>query len=733
MKSKLLPLITFVVFLFGCQPTIERQNGQFYGLADLFFGTSLPSLNYSGSPYILTADIPIADIIPSISGAIVSCESNPALPVGLILNATNCVISGTPTVIQTSLPYTITATNSRGNSSAIIYIAIDANPPSALTYSGSPFTFTENLTISTVVPTYAGTITACSSLPVLPAGLTLSANCQISGTPTSPQSSISYTITGSNLYGGTNSSINIAINMEPLSSLNYASNTYIFTKGVGITPVVPTITGTAISWSISPSLPTGLLLNNTTGELSGTPSVIVATIVYVITATNTSSSITFNLNLTVNDSPPTALSYPGSPFVFSKGVTITSVNPVVTGTPVSYSVSPALPTGLAINTATGLLAGTPSVVAANAVYTVTATNSGGNTTFNMNLTVNDTPPSGLSYIGNPFVFGAGTTILSVNPTVTGTPVSYSVSPALPTGLTINTTTGVLAGTPSVITNLGVYTVTATNTGGNTSFNLTITITPGLPGPITVPSNVPYTSFSISPVGGATGYTWTVPPYATILSGQGTDSITVSYSGTCGTMGDVSVVANSGVGNSPPRVLKHILGQVMNNASAELGNMSFWTIGTDTGNGWIGGVIKGLGFGISYTYGTKSQEIDLVAAGFSSALLDTIPTIRVGEKFGNPPSGIDGFGNSHIKVELRDVSHLPLASWNMGTAGTGTPISNAGSSTTIFKNQFNGYPIGVRYLYWEDGGSDNPRFWNGYFGPGLSQAYVIIGSGCVDPY
>ena len=123
----------------------------------------------------------------------------------------------------------------------------------------------------------------------------------------------------------------------------------------------------------------------------------------------------------------------------------------------------------------------------------------------------------------------------------------------------------------------------------------------------------------------------------------------------------------------------------------------------------------------------------MAAGYSSAYLDTIPTILVGEKFGNPPSGLDGYGSGYIKVELRDATHAPVASWNMGVAGAGIAITNAGTSTTIFKNQFNAYPTGVRYLYWEDGGWDNPRFWSGYYGPGLSQAYAVIGSTCVEPY
>ncbi|MCE2712967.1 MAG: T9SS type A sorting domain-containing protein, partial [Cryomorphaceae bacterium] len=59
------------------------------------------------------------------------------------------------------------------------------------------------------------------------------------------------------------------------------------------------------------------------------------------------------------------------------------------------------------------------------------------------------------------------------------------------------------------------------------------------------------TYSISSVSGATSYTWSVPSGATIVSGQGTTSITVDYGATSG---DVSVTATNSCGTSSASTL-----------------------------------------------------------------------------------------------------------------------------------------------------------------------------------
>src|SRR4051812_30647889 len=83
-------------------------------------------------------------------------------------------------------------------------------------------------------------------------------------------------------------------------------------------------------------------------------------------------------------------------------------------------------------------------------------------------------PSNLSY-PSPQRFVAGQPMTELAPTVTGSVANYSVSPALPAGLTIDSTTGHITGTPQQAASQSTYNITANNSAGSTSFALVISI------------------------------------------------------------------------------------------------------------------------------------------------------------------------------------------------------------------------------------------------------------------
>lgn len=170
---------------------------------------------------------------------------------------------------------------------------------------------------------------------------------------------------------------------------------------------------------------------------------------------------------------PSALSYT-SPVQAVVGTALDSLSPKVTGTVSSYSVSPALPAGLSLATTTGVISGTPTEKSAQTTYTITASNAGGNTTFGWVLTVKPAAPTSLTY-SSPLEATVGTPIPSLTPTVQGTVESYSVAPALPAGLSIDRSSGIISGTATQATAQASYKITAANSTGSTSFDLSITV------------------------------------------------------------------------------------------------------------------------------------------------------------------------------------------------------------------------------------------------------------------
>ena len=175
--------------------------------------------------------------------------------------------------------------------------------------------------------------------------------------------------------------------------------------------------------------------------------------------------------------PPAALSYTTSTSVYTRAQMILLNCPTSTGGPVtSYSVSPALPTGLSMSTNTGIISGTPMTVTARATYVVTASNSFGSSTASLSITVNEAAPAGLVYTPSSALYFVGTPIAADSPTSTGGPVtSYSVTPTLPAGLSLSTSTGIISGTPTAVAATASYTVTASNSAGSTTAIATITV------------------------------------------------------------------------------------------------------------------------------------------------------------------------------------------------------------------------------------------------------------------
>lgn len=171
---------------------------------------------------------------------------------------------------------------------------------------------------------------------------------------------------------------------------------------------------------------------------------------------------------------PSALDYP-TQAVFVVG-TPRVVTPTVVGTVTQYVVAPALPPGLALDRATGTVAGTATAVVATAVYTITASNSAGSASDQIEIVVNPAAPQTIVY-ASPQRLTVGAAV-SIVPTVTGGPVAqWSITPALPGGLGFNAQTGAITGTPNTARAEAPYSVRASNVTGAATFVLTLAVVP----------------------------------------------------------------------------------------------------------------------------------------------------------------------------------------------------------------------------------------------------------------
>ncbi len=230
-----------------------------------------------------------------------------------------------------------------------------------------------------------------------------------------------------------------------------------------------------------------------------------------------------------------------SPASLTGGTVGTAYSQTVTqtglvGTP-AWSVSVGtLPAGLSIAGATGVISGTPTT-AGTASFTVSVTNDAGCTQTKVysiavacpTLVFTNTTATSAT-IGTPYSLNAG---------VTGNTASvvYSVSSALPAGLSLDTATGVISGTPTAITASATYVVTATQTVACfATQSYTFAVTPpcsavvlGLASIPNATVGTPY-SQTFTATGGTTGatYTFSTPaPQLSVLAGNG---LTLSAAG-----------------------------------------------------------------------------------------------------------------------------------------------------------------------------------------------------------
>jgi len=171
-----------------------------------------------------------------------------------------------------------------------------------------------------------------------------------------------------------------------------------------------------------------------------------------------------------------ALSGVGSPPVITSASTANgtvgsafSYQIAATNTPTSFGAT-GLPAGLSVNTTTGLISGTPTGAGGTSTVTLSATNSVGTGTETLTLTITGVPLITSATTANGKVGSA----FSYQIAATNTPTSFGAT-GLPAGLSVNTTTGLISGTPTGAGGTSTVTLSATNSVGTGTGTLTLTV------------------------------------------------------------------------------------------------------------------------------------------------------------------------------------------------------------------------------------------------------------------
>ncbi|MGK5068778.1 IPT/TIG domain-containing protein [Janthinobacterium sp. RT4P48] len=295
-----------------------------------------------------------------------------------IITATQAAVAGVNTVATQT--YTLTVSS-----------AMEITPAS-LPAAQVTVAYSQQLTASGGSAPYSYAVSAGS----LPAGISLNSSGVLSGTPTAAGSfTLTVTVTDAHLYTGaksyTLSVSSAAVVLAPASLANA-------TATVPYSATLTATGGTApYSYAVVGTLPAGLSLNAATGVLSGT--------------TNVAGSFPFSIK--VSDSSTGT----GAPFSATNSYTMVVTTPTLTLTPASlaairvgdaYSqaftagggVAPyvytlsggTLPTGLALDAATGVLSGTPTA-AGSFTFTLQAKDANQFTVQQaLSLQVNQAPP-----------------------------------------------------------------------------------------------------------------------------------------------------------------------------------------------------------------------------------------------------------------------------------------------------------------------------------------------------
>ena len=532
-----------------------------------------PSITYSSPAptYVFTQNVVLTvatDPTPtSIGGPLPSANAysyTGTLPTNLIFDTNTGVISGTPTATTAATSITVTATNAGGTSSATFTIQVYPPVPT-IAYTGSPFTYYVGVPITTLTPATTPvapnepTIFTISPSLNTNTGLTFNTSTGvISGTPTTASAQTTYTVTASNA-NPTAGTTTIKITVLAAPALVYSGTPYTYVQGTAATIAITNNGGAPTStYALTGTLPTGMDYSSTTGlfTLPNNNTIAVGTYSFTVTANNPAGPSSAPISITINPKAPN-ITYT-SPNTWTVGTAYT-LNPNSTGGAVStWSYTGTLPPGIGFSTTNGSIFGNPTTPGSYSVI-VTAMNVTNSSSKTVAFTI-DYPSPVITYSpANPYSSGASISLPVTNSEAAVT-TGYTHTGTLPTGVTLDGSTGTISGTLPIVTTstAATYTVSVTaSTGSSTgSTPVSIIINPFPPAfayssPNVYTVNVAHSALTPSPAAGsgAVAGPGTYLGTALLTSTAGNGSLDNPYGMAVDASGNVYVVNDNGASST----------------------------------------------------------------------------------------------------------------------------------------------------------------------------------------
>ena len=436
--------------------------------------------------------------LPSASGGdgTLTYTLSPGLPDGVSRHATTRVVSGTPGDHQVETTYTWKATDGDGDAAQLTFtitVAEDLSPTFGVQTIGDK-SWTQRKAIgSFTLPAASGgdgTLTYTLS-PALPDGVSRHATTRVvSGTPGGHQVETTYTWKATDGDGDAAQltfTITVAEDLSPTFGVQTIGNkSWVQRKEIS-SFTLPAASGGdgTLTYTLSPALPDGVSRHATTRVVSGTPGDHQVETTYTWRATDADGDavqLTFTITVAEDLSPTFGVQTIGDKSWVQRKEISSFTLPSASGGDgeLTYTLSPGLPDGVSRHATTRVVSGAPSAAMSSTEYTWKATDGDGDAaqlTFTITVSEDLSPSFGAQTIGNK----SWTQRKAINsftlPSASGGDgeLTYTLSPALPDGVSRHATTRVVSGTPGDHQVATTYTWKVTDADGDAA-QLTFTIT-----------------------------------------------------------------------------------------------------------------------------------------------------------------------------------------------------------------------------------------------------------------